>query len=129
LTPRISPSTVFAACGAGTLTRLMVTPSPAPSVADACPGGDGAPTKRPVPSMMVGLAAGRSASSGVPVVARGRFWTAPGRVNGAGRHEFTTGASSIVCHADVVSATNEINSAQCIDEYRGGDRKLVISFR
>ena len=38
LTPRISPSTVLAACGAGTLTRLSVTPSPLASAAAVCDG-------------------------------------------------------------------------------------------
>src|SRR5262252_10031732 len=106
LTPRISPSTVFAACGAGTFTRLMVTPSPAPSVADACPGGAGAPTKRPVPSMMVGLAAGRSARRGAPVVARGRLGGGSTRARGAGCHVLMTGGSSIVWQAEVANDVN-----------------------
>ena len=63
LTARISPKMVLAACGAGTLTRLIVTPSGAPL---SEPVG-GSPTNRPLPSMTVEVPPRVSASSGEPL--------------------------------------------------------------
>src|SRR5438477_12329823 len=53
LTARISPRMVLAACGAGTLTRLSVTPSATSSDDRLIAPVDGSPTKRPEPPMTV----------------------------------------------------------------------------
>src|SRR2546429_2067766 len=53
LTERISPRMVLAACGAGTLTRLSVTPSETSSDGRLIEPVGGSPTKRPEPSITV----------------------------------------------------------------------------
>src|SRR5438874_363966 len=53
LSGRISPRMVLAACGAGTLTRLSVTPSATSSEERLIEPVGGSPTKRPEPSITV----------------------------------------------------------------------------
>jgi len=90
--------------------------------------GDGAPTKRPVPSTKVALPTGRSARRDAAVV-RVRLCAESLRISGAGCHVLTAGESSIVWHADVVSAMMKISALrwtkQCRDLPRNANAPLA----